>query len=105
MKKLPWGIFAGVLFVLVFYITIGIVAAYLILNGIAGATSGSITLFTNWWQSLLFAADIVFGVLLIGCFVMFILKKVGVLDRLGKTKSTGSESTESTEAAATASDE
>lgn len=81
MKKIPWGILAGVLFGLMFYVTAGIVAAFLVLNGIAGATSGSITLFTNWWQSLLFVVDVILVLGFAGSLVMFILKKTGKLDK------------------------
>ncbi len=65
MKKAPWHFFAWLCVEMVFFITVAIVAVYLILNAIAGATSGSITLFTNWYQVALLAADALFIVLTI----------------------------------------
>ncbi len=70
MKKLPWKLFAWICVEVAFFLTFGIVVAFLILNGIAGATSGGITLFTNWWQTLLFVADILFVGSAVACFVM-----------------------------------
>lgn len=81
MKRIPWGIFAGVLGVLVFYLTAGIIAAFYILNAIAGATSGSITIFTQWWQTLMFVFDLVFAIGFVFSLVMFILKAIGKFDK------------------------
>lgn len=86
MKKVPWGILSGVFAGLVFYLTVGVVAAYLVLNGIAGATSGSVTLFSNWWQTVLFIADVVFGLGFLASIVMFILKAAGKFDQREEKK-------------------
>jgi membrane protein implicated in regulation of membrane protease activity len=59
MKKVPWDVFAWICMELAFFLTLGIVVAYIALNAVAGATSGGVTLFTNWWQSALFIGDIV----------------------------------------------
>lgn len=75
MKKLHWGLFAWICLEVAFFLTFGIVVAFLILNGIAGATSGSITIFTNWWQTLLFIADVLFVGGAVACFVMKHLAK------------------------------
>lgn len=58
MKKKPYYLFAWILGEIAFFITVAVIAIYFLLNGIAGATSGSITLFTNWYQTLLFIADV-----------------------------------------------
>ena len=57
-KKIHWGVLAWVCAEIAFFLTLGIVAAFLVLDGIAGATSGGVTLFTNWWQTVLFVADV-----------------------------------------------
>ena len=67
MKKLPWGIFAGICGIVVFFSTVGVIAAFIILSAIAGATSDGTTLF---------AADIIFGVGLILSVSMFVIKKL-----------------------------
>lgn len=58
MKKKPYYLFAWLLAEAVFFLTIAIVVLFIVLNSIAGATSGSITLFTNWYQTLLFVIDV-----------------------------------------------
>lgn len=58
MKKKPYYLFAWLLGEAAFFITIAVVALYIVLNAISGATSGSITLFTNWYQTLLFILDV-----------------------------------------------
>lgn len=58
MKKKPYYLFAWLLGEAAFFITIAVVVLYFVLNSIAGATSGSITLFTNWYQILLFILDV-----------------------------------------------
>lgn len=75
MKKLPWTLFAWICIEIAFFLTVGVVAAFLILNAIAGATSGSITLFTNWWQTLLLVGDVLFVGGAVECFVMNYLTK------------------------------
>lgn len=75
MKKLLWTLFAWICIEIAFFLTVGVVAAFLILNAIAGATSGSITLFTNWWQTLLFIFDVLFVGGAAVCFVMNYLTK------------------------------
>ena len=68
-KKFPWGVFAWIFAEIAFFLTLGVIAAYVILNAIAGATSGGITLFTNWWQTVLFAADVLMAVACLFCIV------------------------------------
>lgn len=77
--KIPWNILAGAFAIAVFYTTAGIIAAYIVLNGIAGATGDKITIFHEWWQTLLFLADIIFVIGLAGSVVMAVLKAKGKL--------------------------
>lgn len=63
-KRFPWGVLAWIFAEIAFFLTLGVVVAYLILNAIAGATSGGVTLFTNWWQTALFIGD---AVAVLGC--------------------------------------
>lgn len=81
-KKIPWGVFCWICAEIVFFLTLGVVVAFVILNAVAGATSGGITLFTNWWQTLLFVADLIFLCLLAVCFAMFVRRKI--ITRKGK---------------------
>ena len=74
MKKLPWGIFAGVCAMAVFFATVGVIAAFIVLNSIAGQTNTTATLFDEWYQTVLFIADIIFAMGLIGSVVMYVLK-------------------------------
>ena len=46
--KFPWGIFAGICAVIVFYTIVGTVAAYLVLSVIGGATTEGAGLFDTW---------------------------------------------------------
>lgn len=64
MKKLPWGIFAGISAMAVFFAAVGTIAAFIILDSIAGETNTSATLFDEWYQIVLFAAVIVFAIAL-----------------------------------------
>lgn len=75
-KRIPWGILAGVSAVLLFYTIVGTVAAFFVLSAIAGATTEGAGLFGTWYQVLLFAADLVLGLLFIGSLIMFVLNKV-----------------------------
>lgn len=75
-KRIPWGVLAWVCAEVAFFLTLAIVAAFVVLNGIAGATSGGITLFTNWWQTILFVVDlIVVGGLVFCAYKYFSSKK------------------------------
>lgn len=76
MKKKPYYLFAWIFGEAAFFLTIGVVVLYIILNSVAGATSGSITLFTNWYQTLLFVCDVV-CLLGVGVFVtLAIMQKI-----------------------------
>ena len=71
MKKVPWGIVAGVCAIVVFFAVIGTIASYLILNGIASTTNETASIFGKWYQVLLFVVDIIFGLGLIGSGAMY----------------------------------
>lgn len=59
MKKIPWGPLFWFFLTDVFFLTMAIIVVYMVLNAIAGATSGSITIFQNWYQILLFVLDVI----------------------------------------------
>ena len=70
MRKVPWGIIAGICGLVVFFSTVGIIAAYVVLNNIAVQTGMAATLFDEWYQVLLFLVDILFALGLIGSVVL-----------------------------------
>ena len=73
-KKIPWGVLFWVCAEIAFFLTLAVVVAFIILNAIAGATSGGVTLFTNWWQTVLFIADVLIVACLVFCAVMYFTK-------------------------------
>ena len=73
-KKIHWGVLAWVCAEIAFFLTLAVVVAFVILNAIAGATSGGVTLFTNWWQTVLFIADVLIVACLVVCAVMYFTK-------------------------------
>ena len=74
-QKTPWGALAWGCGIIVFYLTAGIIAAYLILSQVAAQTSQVITIFNTPWQILMFVADIVFAAAMIACIVFYARKK------------------------------
>lgn len=74
MKKLPFGIICGSNGIISFFSLIGTVISYVILSGIAAQTNKTITLFENWWQTLLFVVCVISTTFMIITFVLFILK-------------------------------
>lgn len=76
MKKIPWGVIAGVCLVLVFYLTAGIVAGWIILDRIEAETTGNASLFQEGWQIALFVADVVVAAVMAGSLAMFIRNKI-----------------------------
>ena len=80
LKKFPWGIIAGVSAIVVFFSTVGFVALYMVLSGVAAQTNETAGLFDEWYQAALFAAVSIFALILIGSVVMYILKKRGLFD-------------------------
>ena len=84
LKKMPWGIVAGICAIIVVFATVGVVALALVLGGIAGQTNQTAGMFDEWYQVLLFVVDIICGVLMIGSIVLFVLKKLGIFDKKEK---------------------
>lgn len=77
IKKLPWGIIAGVCAAVLFFTLTGTIAAYIILNAIAGATNATASLFAEWYQVALFVADIVLAAAVIASIVLYAIRVVG----------------------------
>ena len=76
MKKIRWGAIAGICLVFVFYLTVGIVAGWMILDRIEAETTGHASLFQEGWQIALFVLDIVFIAATVGSLAMFIRNKL-----------------------------
>lgn len=76
MKKVPWGILAGICAIFVFYLTVAFIGLNVIFGGIAAQTNSEYGMFENWWQLLLFVADLVFAAGFLFTLVMFVLFKV-----------------------------
>lgn len=74
--RLRWGIIGGACVIAVFYLTIGFIAAWMILNQIAAQTSHTASPFGTWWQVAVFVADIAFALGAIGAYVMVVLNGV-----------------------------
>ena len=75
MKKLPWGIIMGVCAVFVFFLTVGTIAVYMLLNGVAAQTNDTASFFGEWYQVLMFVFDIVFALGFACSLTMFILRE------------------------------
>ncbi|MCI9460028.1 MAG: hypothetical protein HFJ21_06205 [Clostridia bacterium] len=75
MKKLPWGIIMGVCAMFVFFLTVGTIAVYMLLNGVAAQTNDTASFFGEWYQVLMFVFDIVFALGFAGSLTMFILRE------------------------------
>ena len=76
-KKIPYGFFAGLSGILVFYLTAAIIVVFVILNRREAETNSSASLFGTWYQILLFVLDLIF----VASAVFFIIKAV-----IGKKK-------------------
>lgn len=71
LKKFPWGVFAAVGTILVILLTGGIIGGWFIVNAVAGQTGNTATIFSNWWQVLIFILDIIALPLTVGCYYIF----------------------------------
>lgn len=80
LKKFPWGIIAGASAIVAFFSTLGFVALYIVLGGVAAQTNETVGLFDEWYQAALFAVAVIFALILIGSVVMYILKRRGFFD-------------------------
>ena len=74
-KKIPWGILSGLFGIFSFYLTIAVVALYLILGKVAAQTTQAASLFGTWYQTLLFVLDLVFVLLFLVSLVLYILTR------------------------------
>ena len=54
IRKIPWGILAGSFAILLFFCLVGTIAAFIVLDMMAGETSMHATLFDEWYQVVLF---------------------------------------------------
>ena len=75
MKKLPCGIIMCVCAMLVYFLTVGTIAVYMLLNGVAAQTNDTASFFGEWYQVLMFVFDIVFALGFAGSLTMFILRE------------------------------
>ena len=77
MRKVPWGILAGICAIVAFFAIVGTVAAFIILNGVAGQTNDTATLFDEWYQVVLFIVDIISVLGLVGSVTLYFIKAHG----------------------------
>lgn len=69
LKELPFGIIFGISLIACFYLTVAFVALYIVLNGVEAQTGGSITIFEDWYQTLIFILYYIFYNLFISYFL------------------------------------
>ncbi len=81
MKKIPWGIIMGVCAMFVFFLTVGVIAVYILLNGIAAQTNEVASFFGEWYQVVMFVFDILFFLGFVGSVVLYVLRETGKLDK------------------------
>lgn len=77
-RRIPFGIITGAFGMVVFFATVGLIIAYLVNAGIAEQTARSATFLDNWYQVLLFVADLISAIVALAALVMYILKKIFV---------------------------
>ena len=75
-RRVPFGIIAGAFGMVVFFATAGLIIAYLVNAGIAEQTARTVTFLDNWYQVVLFVADIIAAIVAGFSLVMYILKKI-----------------------------
>ena len=73
-KNIRWGIIGGACVILVFYLTVAFIAAWMILDKIAAQTSHSASALGTWWQVTIFVLDIVFALGAVACYALMIVK-------------------------------
>lgn len=54
----------GFSIIMIFYLTIGFIASYIVLNAIANQTHNTASMFGTWWQILIFVFDLIFMIML-----------------------------------------
>ncbi len=75
MKKVPYGIIASVCAMITFFATAGLILAYFILNGVAAETGDTVSFLADWWQIVLFVADLLSAIAAVACLVLFLLRR------------------------------
>ncbi len=83
MKRVPWGIFAGVFAMFVSVFTIAIIAVTIISRMMIASVGGDDGLLSNWWVYLLYVLD---AVTVVGFVVslFFYFKRNGMEKREGR---------------------
>lgn len=76
LKKIPWGVLAGVFGILCFYLTIAVFGVHFVFIQVKGQAGQTATLFDTGWQTLLFVLDVIFIIAFIAALALFILNKV-----------------------------
>lgn len=74
MKKIPFGILAGVCAIIIFYTSAAFIGVFYVLNGVAQQTGETVSPFASWWQILIFVIDVI-AVLGFGTSLFFYVKK------------------------------
>ncbi len=75
MKKQPWGIFAGICAMLVFFLTLAFVGIYIIFGAISNQTHSHFSPFQNWWQILIFIFDLLSLGGFVGFFYLYLMRE------------------------------
>lgn len=83
-KKFPWGIIAGACAIAVFYATAAIIILFMVGSGVKGQTNETASLFDEWYQTLLFVADLIFFLAMAASSVMSVLTKKGIFEKESK---------------------
>jgi uncharacterized integral membrane protein len=76
VDKAPWGVIASGCAIYVFYALVGLIAAYIVFGKIAEQTNDTVGFLDSWWQVLLFVTVLIFGIVMIGALVMFVLRTI-----------------------------
>lgn len=75
MNKKNWSVYIAYLAIIAFFVTVGIIAGFLLLDRIAQETDAHASLFGEWWQVLLFVLDVIILLAIVFCIVMILINK------------------------------
>lgn len=75
LYKLPWGAFAGILAMIISFMTIAVVALYIVADVLAIEGAETATLFDTWYQTVLFISDVICIVGFVVCLVFSVMKR------------------------------
>ena len=73
-KKHNWGVYIAYLLIIAFFVSVGFIAGYMLLDRIAQETDARASLLGEWWQVLLFVIDVILILAAVGCGVMSYLQ-------------------------------